>query len=163
MQQSNNLLRESGQDPIFCGRKIVIKGKLLDQNCVPISDAKIYLWQVGSDGKYSYTPLRGRISKNMLNLCGNTTFTGSGIATTNNKGEFYFITVYTPNSQSALKRLDYRMKWEDDFRNYLKALEERLLVHAKDRWIMGNVNVEGFMNGQIRQYNDRDGLLKQVL
>lgn len=37
---------------------------------------------------------------------------------------FYFITVYTPNSQSELARLDYRMKWEDDFLSYLKKLEE---------------------------------------
>ena len=37
--------------------------------------------------------------------------------------DFYFITVYTPNSQSELKRLDYRMKWEDDFREYLKNLD----------------------------------------
>lgn len=37
---------------------------------------------------------------------------------------FYFITVYTPNSQSELARLDYRMKWEDDFLSYLKRLEE---------------------------------------
>ena len=29
---------------------------------------------------------------------------------------FYFVTVYTPNSQDGLKRLDYRMRWEDDFR-----------------------------------------------
>ena len=39
--------------------------------------------------------------------------------------DFYFITVYTPNSQSELKRLDYRMKWESDFLSYLKKLEER--------------------------------------
>ena len=38
--------------------------------------------------------------------------------------EFYFVTVYTPNSQNGLARLDYRMKWEDDFRTYLKKLEE---------------------------------------
>ena len=38
--------------------------------------------------------------------------------------DFYFITVYTPNSQSELKRLDYRMKWESDFLSYLKKLEE---------------------------------------
>lgn len=37
---------------------------------------------------------------------------------------FYFVTVYTPNSQSALARLDYRMRWEDDFRAYLKKLDE---------------------------------------
>ena len=38
--------------------------------------------------------------------------------------EFYFITVYTPNSQSELARLDYRMTWEDAFLAYLKKLEE---------------------------------------
>ena len=38
--------------------------------------------------------------------------------------DFYFVTVYTPNSQDGLKRLDYRMQWEDDFLAYLKGLEE---------------------------------------
>ena len=37
---------------------------------------------------------------------------------------YYVITVYTPNSQDGLKRLDYRMKWEEDFLNFLKKLEE---------------------------------------
>lgn len=37
--------------------------------------------------------------------------------------DFYFITVYTPNSQNELARLDYRMKWEEDFLAYLKKLE----------------------------------------
>ena len=37
--------------------------------------------------------------------------------------EFYMITVYTPNSQNELARLDYRMKWEDDFKEYIKKLE----------------------------------------
>lgn len=39
--------------------------------------------------------------------------------------DFYFVTVYTPNSQSKLARLDYRMTWEDDFLAYLKGLEEK--------------------------------------
>lgn len=38
--------------------------------------------------------------------------------------EFYMVTVYTPNSQNELKRLDYRMQWEDDFLAYLKGLEK---------------------------------------
>ena len=38
---------------------------------------------------------------------------------------YYLITVYTPNSQEELRRLDYRMKWDDDFRAYLKKLEEK--------------------------------------
>lgn len=39
--------------------------------------------------------------------------------------EFYFVTVYTPNSQSELARLSYRMEWEDAFLAYLKKLEEK--------------------------------------
>lgn len=49
---------------------------------------------------------------------------------------FYLVTVYTPNSQEGLKRLDYRMKWEDDFRNYLKKLEEK-----KPVIVCGDLNV----------------------
>lgn len=38
---------------------------------------------------------------------------------------FYLVTVYTPNSQDGLKRLAYRMQWEEDFLAYLKKLEEK--------------------------------------
>lgn len=37
--------------------------------------------------------------------------------------DFYLVTVYTPNSQDGLRRLDYRMRWEDDFREYLLKLD----------------------------------------
>lgn len=50
--------------------------------------------------------------------------------------DFYFITVYTPNSQSELKRLDYRMKWEEDFKLYLKDLEK-----SKPVVVCGDLNV----------------------
>lgn len=50
--------------------------------------------------------------------------------------DFYMITVYTPNSQSELKRLDYRMKWEDDFREYLKELDK-----VKPVIVCGDLNV----------------------
>ncbi len=39
--------------------------------------------------------------------------------------EFYFVTVYTPNSQNELARLPYRMKWEDDFLAYINNLDEK--------------------------------------
>lgn len=42
--------------------------------------------------------------------------------------DFYMVTVYTPNSQDELKRLDYRMQWETDFLAYLKKLEEKKSV-----------------------------------
>ena len=38
---------------------------------------------------------------------------------------FYLVTVYTPNSQDGLKRLDYRMQWEDDFLSYIRSLDEK--------------------------------------
>lgn len=39
--------------------------------------------------------------------------------------DFYLVTVYTPNSQDGLARLDYRMKWEDDFLSYIQTLDEK--------------------------------------
>lgn len=50
--------------------------------------------------------------------------------------DFYLVTVYTPNSQDELRRLDYRMKWEDDFRAYLNKLAEK-----KGVMVCGDMNV----------------------
>ena len=50
--------------------------------------------------------------------------------------DFYMVTVYTPNSQSELKRLNYRMKWEDDFKKYLKELDKK-----KPVVVCGELNV----------------------
>lgn len=50
--------------------------------------------------------------------------------------EFYLVNVYVPNSQNELKRLDYRMQWEDDFRTYLIGLDEK-----KPVIICGDMNV----------------------
>lgn len=50
--------------------------------------------------------------------------------------DFYLITVYTPNSQDGLRRLDYRMIWEDDFLLYLKKLEKN-----KPVIVCGDLNV----------------------
>ena len=50
--------------------------------------------------------------------------------------DFYMVTVYTPNAQDGLKRLDYRMQWEDDFRAYLQALDAK-----KPVIVCGDLNV----------------------
>ena len=50
--------------------------------------------------------------------------------------DYYVVTVYTPNSQDGLARLDYRMKWEDDFRSYVSGLAEK-----KGVVICGDLNV----------------------
>ena len=49
---------------------------------------------------------------------------------------FFLVTVYTPNSQDGLKRLEYRMRWEDDFRTYLKNLDA-----VKPVVVCGDLNV----------------------
>ena len=50
--------------------------------------------------------------------------------------EFYLVTCYTPNSQDGLKRLDYRMQWENDFREYLIQLDQK-----KPVILCGDLNV----------------------
>ena len=50
--------------------------------------------------------------------------------------DFFLVTVYVPNSQDELRRLDYRMTWEDDFRNYLLQLDAK-----KPVIVCGDLNV----------------------
>ncbi len=50
--------------------------------------------------------------------------------------DFYFVCVYTPNSQDGLKRLDFRMQWEDAFRDYLCGLDK-----MKPVIVCGDMNV----------------------
>ena len=50
--------------------------------------------------------------------------------------ELYLVCVYTPNAQDGLKRIDYRMAWEDAFRGYLKGLDEK-----KPVVVCGDMNV----------------------
>jgi len=50
--------------------------------------------------------------------------------------DFYLVTVYTPNAKRGLERLDYRMEWEDDFKNYLKELDQK-----KPVVVCGDLNV----------------------
>lgn len=59
-----------------------------------------------------------------------------GRVITMDMGDYYFVTTYTPNSQTELKRLDYRMQWDDAWRNYLCTLKAEKSVIA-----CGDLNV----------------------
>ena len=61
---------------------------------------------------------------------------GEGRSITVEYEQFYLVTVYTPNSQNELKRLDYRMEWDDAFRAYLKELDAK-----KPVIVCGDLNV----------------------
>lgn len=67
---------------------------------------------------------------------GDEAMTGEGRSITLEFEDHYLVTVYTPNAQQGLARLDYRMAWEDVFRTYLHALDEK-----KPVIVCGDLNV----------------------
>ncbi len=67
---------------------------------------------------------------------GKTEFDTEGRVITAEYSDFFLVTVYTPNSQEELRRLDFRMKWEDFFRGYLSSLAEK-----KGVIVCGDMNV----------------------
>ncbi len=94
-------------------------------------------WNYAVKKGYSGTAIFTRI-KPVASSC------GIGIEEHDNEGrvitlefdQYFLVNVYTPNSKRELERLEYRMKWEDDFRIYLKKLEE-----TKPVIICGDMNV----------------------
>ncbi len=67
---------------------------------------------------------------------GDDSLTGEGRSITAEFPAYYLVTVYTPNSQDQLKRIDYRMAWEDAFRAYLQTLDR-----TKPVIVCGDLNV----------------------
>ncbi len=94
-------------------------------------------WNSADKKGYSGTAVFTRIKPNSVSY-------GIGIDKHDHEGRvitlefdnFYFVTCYTPNSQNELARLDYRMEWEDDFRNYLLTLDRN-----KPVILCGDLNV----------------------
>lgn len=109
-ETTNNLLRETGQKSLYCGEKIIIAGKVVDQDCVPVGDAKVYLWQVGCKGQYPYAPLKNNIDNTLIHIDHRLTFTGNGTATTNNNGEFHFVTVYPHSVHQLAPHVNLRVE-----------------------------------------------------
>ena len=72
--------------------------------------------------------------------------------------EFYFVTVYTPNSQSELRRLEYRMEWERDFLVYLLKLQESKPVICCGDLNVANVLESGFIDTFRYFYPDKEGI-----
>ena len=122
-ETTNNLLRETGQESLYCGEKIIISGTVVDENCVPISDAKVYIWQVNCKGKYPYRPLRNDSEKNLVDDGEVLTFTGNGVTTTNNKGEFHFITIYPAAAHGLAPHINLRVEHRT-----IGSLQTRLML-----------------------------------
>ena len=82
---------------------------MLDLNCHPITDAKVFIWQANSAGKYPYSPLKEQFDNHNIDLKTGSTFQGSAISTTNNRGEFTFITVYPGNVENEYPNINLRI------------------------------------------------------
>lgn len=113
-------LKEADAD-IFC-----IQETKLQENQINLElDGYYQYWNYAKRKGYSGTAVFTKIKPKNVSY-------GINIEEHDNEGrvitlefdDFYFVTVYTPNSQDKLARLDYRMKWEDDFRGYIKKLDE---------------------------------------
>lgn len=94
-------------------------------------------WNYADKKGYSGTAIYTRVTPlSVSNDIGIDEHDHEGRVITMEFDDFYLVCVYVPNSQDELKRLTYRMKWEDDFRSYVSRLAEK-----KGVVICGDLNV----------------------
>lgn len=105
LEERNNLTRKPGSTLQADGEVITIHGTLLDEACVPISDAIIELWQPNKNGVYQYKKY-GKNEKNKI--LNDENFIGSGTAVTNNLGEFSFVTIDSPKINIRVRHEDFK-------------------------------------------------------
>jgi len=94
-------------------------------------------WNSANKKGYSGTAVFSKLEPKSVKLeLGHPEHDGEGRVITLDYDSFYLVTVYAPNSQRGLVRLDYRLKWQDDFCAYLKSLDAE-----KPVIICGDLNV----------------------
>ena len=115
--KSSNLIRKAGAARRANGQYIQVKGKVVDEDCLPISNATIKIWQADSTGKYAEEyELKSEWDVRDKNFDAN--FAYSGTAHTNNLGDFYFLTVLpaaskpdiAPHINLTIKHDDFQEK-----------------------------------------------------
>lgn len=94
-------------------------------------------WNYAEKKGYSGTCIYSRVEPLSVSYgIGKEEHDSEGRVITFETSDFYLVNVYTPNSQDGLRRLDYRMQWEDSFREYLCALKSK-----KGVIVCGDMNV----------------------
>lgn len=106
-KNSNNLTQNYTSFETARGKKILIKGKVLDNNCVPISGVKVNIWQANPFGLYQFS------TDDIYNERYDKNFRGSGNTLTNNLGEFEFITVYPGKANSITPNIIFRLEHQN--------------------------------------------------
>ncbi len=127
-----DFFRESDAD-IFC----IQETKMQEGQAEFSPEGYRQYWNSAVRKGYSGTAVFSRIAPLSVSYdIGKENHGGEGRAITLEFDRFYLVNVYTPNSQRGLTRLAYRMEWEDDFREYLQALDEK-----KPVIVCGDMNV----------------------
>ncbi len=123
----NNLRRITGEAYVAEGKPITVRGRLVDQRCVPISDAIIELWQTNADGIYQHNKKSGSfIDKH---------FSGYGKTATNNLGEFSFITIYPGHYGNSAPHLHFKITHQDLGTTYTRMYFEGNSRNNEDKYL----------------------------
>lgn len=111
-EKSNNLRRKEGAGIVANGIYTEIKGVVLDQLCVPVTNAVVQLWQTDKAGNYEqyYAP---KSEWDIVDENYDENFAYSGVARTNNRGEFYFLTIFPGSYAERAPHLNLRVIHED--------------------------------------------------
>jgi protocatechuate 3,4-dioxygenase beta subunit len=155
---SNKLALPAGKAVYPDGQLVFLAGRVLDENCVPISDAIVDIWQTDPNGHYIHATLADRLSPYPY-------FTGSGRATTDNLGRYNFVTLFPGTYGNSaphihfhvihkdFSTLDTEIYFQDDRRNSHDSKLSRLpaasraLVTAKT-WQRNPRNLDDGLNAQ---------------
>ena len=121
---SNNLQKSPGAFNNVEDATIILAGKLTVLYCNPIADAKIFIWQATSRGRYPYLPLKEQFHNHNIDINTNSSFQGSAIATTNNRGEFKFVTIYPGNVENEYPNINLRI-----IHPKLGTMQTKLYIH----------------------------------
>jgi protocatechuate 3,4-dioxygenase beta subunit len=103
----NDLTKNYDSFEVAKGKKIIIKGKVLDKDCVPISGAKVSIWQANSMGYYQLNVSDEYNEKYDPN------FAESGNIISNNLGEFEFITVYPGKVNAVTPNIIFKVEHQN--------------------------------------------------
>ncbi len=101
------------------GEKITIYGRILDGDCVPVSDAKIYIWQANRVGYVQY-PIKTPNKRHHHQQWVDPNFTGTGITNTDNMGRFTFTTIKPGSFTKVTPHIHIRVEHKD-----FKALDSK--------------------------------------
>lgn len=115
----NEYFRESAAD-IFC-----VQETKLQEGQIVLDHGEEYsqYWNYALKKGYSGTAVFTRIKPLSVRYGLDKETEDEGRIITLEFADFYLVNVYTPNAKRDLSRLDYRMEWEDEFRNYLQKLD----------------------------------------